>query len=40
MSDDNKFDWGEFWLTLACVVGGFVLTVLFIYIVALIQIHA
>ncbi len=39
MSDDGKIDWGEVGIILVCVVVGAILTVGFIYLVAMIQIH-
>jgi hypothetical protein len=39
MSDENKIDWGEVALVLTCVIAGAGITVGFIYLVAMIQIH-
>jgi hypothetical protein len=39
MSDEEKTDWGEIAIILACVLAGAAITVFFIYGVALWQIH-
>jgi len=39
MSDNDKTDWIEIGIIAACVVLGGIITTLFIYAVAMIQIH-